>query len=126
MSEKHSVASKNRWAKIPKEKRSQIMRNLALSKIKKMSKEELSNHGKYMSNIKKGLIAMLIVFPVLSFGLVVKDIKSYDFMGQIITNRGNNVLVYKVVDPVDPKVACYVSVHEFGQSGATSAISCVK
>lgn len=49
MSEKHTMARKARWAKVPAEERKRIMVGLAKLKSAKMTKEERSNHGKMMS-----------------------------------------------------------------------------
>lgn len=50
MNENYSRASKARWAKIPPEMRSKMMRELVAKKYKKMTKEQLSAHGKRMAD----------------------------------------------------------------------------
>jgi len=54
MSNKYSLASKKRWAKIPKEERSKRMRKIALIKHKKMTPDEKQLHMKRMNEAKQG------------------------------------------------------------------------
>ena len=51
--EKHSIASKLRWAKIPVEKRSELMSKLAKSKAAMMTPEQRSAHAKLMRSKRK-------------------------------------------------------------------------
>jgi hypothetical protein len=52
MSEKHALANKRRWSKIPKRKRSKMMRDVAKEKASKMSEKERKEHS-LMMNTKK-------------------------------------------------------------------------
>lgn len=52
MSEKHSAASRARWAGIPKEERSRIMSERALQRVDKMSPKELKAHAELMNKKK--------------------------------------------------------------------------
>ncbi len=53
MVNKYSIASKMRWAKIPKEERSLMMSRIAKIKHKKMTKAEKVLHMKRMNDAKK-------------------------------------------------------------------------
>lgn len=75
--------------------------------------------------MKKLIIGLLILTPFITFGAtqIAKEIKSWDFVAQIQTVKGDNVMIYKFEDKLND---CYVSTMYFGTSGATQSISCVK
>lgn len=69
-----------------------------------------------------GFFATSVAFAAVK----VQEIKSWDFMAQIVTNSGN-LFIYKVVDD---KNTCYVMTNDFSvnsrTNGANFGISCVK
>lgn len=52
MSEKHSAASKARWANVPQEERTRIMRERAQQRVAKMSDLDLKAHAVLMNSKK--------------------------------------------------------------------------
>lgn len=52
MSEKHSLASKARWANKSKEEKSIIMTELAKKKASKMTSDERKNHSRMMNQAR--------------------------------------------------------------------------
>jgi len=53
MSEKHSEASKKRWAGVPADKRTEIMRQRAFQKNAKMNKGELHDQAMRLVEARK-------------------------------------------------------------------------
>ena len=78
------------------------------------------------------IIFALILSPIFVFGatLIVKEYKSYDFFASVQTFDGSNVYLYKVDDPSDPNVKCYVMTNSYSlnqrSNGASLALSCLK
>lgn len=86
---------------------------------------------------------VLVAVPAVVFGATIirKEYSNSDYISRIDLSNQSNVKVYKVDDPTDPKVKCYVSVFTpttvfVGESRAatsrvvegtvTSNLSCVK
>jgi hypothetical protein len=53
MSQKHIEASRARWANVPQEKRSAIMRERAMQRLAKMDAKSLVKHAKMMVKARK-------------------------------------------------------------------------
>ena len=78
--------------------------------------------------MKKLIIALVLLTPFVSFGAsaLIKEIKSYENIGIIQTDDSKNVKVYKVDDPADPAIKCYVAYTSGWTNGNNTNISCVK
>ena len=82
--------------------------------------------------MKKYIIFALIISPIFVFGAtqVIKEYKQWDFIASIQTPTGQPAYVYKIDDPYDPNIKCYVLTNSFSlnerSNGANFGISCVK
>lgn len=78
------------------------------------------------------IIFALILSPIFVFGAtqIVKEYKTWDFFAQLQMSDGGNVFLYKIDDPSDPNVKCYVMTNSYSlnarSNGASLGISCVK
>lgn len=80
--------------------------------------------NKYIKGI---LISALIISPILVFGAsqVVKNYKQWDFFAQIEQTKYGNLYFYKIDDPSDPNIKCYVMSNDGSKYGEGIGISCV-
>lgn len=79
---------------------------------------------KYMKAI---IISVLIISPILVFGAsqIVKSYKMWDFFAQIENTKYGNLFFYKIDDPNDPNIKCYVMSNDGSRYGEGIGISCV-
>lgn len=75
--------------------------------------------------MKKLIIALVILLPLATFGAtqLVKEIKSYEFVAQVLTEDAKSVKVYKFEDT---KYTCYIAYTSGWTNGNNTNISCVK
>ena len=78
--------------------------------------------------IKGILISALIISPILVFGAsqVVKNYSQWSFFAQIENTKYGNLFFYKIDDPNDPNVKCYVMSNDGSKYGEGIDMSCVK
>lgn len=77
--------------------------------------------------MKKALIiSAVFLLPLATFGATqaVKEIKSYDFVAQVLTDDAKNVKVFKYEDTAN-KTNCYIAYTSGWTNGNNTNISCV-
>lgn len=77
--------------------------------------------------MKKLIIGLLIAAPFITFGATtaIKQLNSWEFIGSVSTQNRGNLFLYRMDDPENKNVRCYVLAPDEIKYGASSQLSCV-